>query len=41
LDGSVRSLFTAPSADSGSLNRSSPSFAPRPAVLSFPRSGPF
>jgi hypothetical protein len=41
LEGSVRSLFTAPSSDFGSQIRSSPSFTPRPAVLSFPQSGPF
>ena len=41
LEGSVRSLFTAPSSDVGSAIRSAPSFTPRPAVLSFPQSGPF
>ena len=41
LEGSVRSLFTAPSSDFGSQIRSTPSFTPRPAVLSFPQSGPF
>lgn len=41
LEGSVRSLFTAPSSDSGSSIRSSPVFTPRPAVLSFPKNGPF
>ncbi|MEY4692455.1 MAG: hypothetical protein RIT19_2780 [Verrucomicrobiota bacterium] len=41
LEGSVRSLFSAPSSDAGSAIRSSPAFNPRPAVLSFPRSGPF
>lgn len=41
FEGSVRSLFTAPTGDSSSAIRSSPSFTPRPAVLSFPQNGPF
>lgn len=41
LEGAARSLFSAPSGDASSAIRSSPSFTPRPAVLSFPRNGPF
>ncbi len=42
LEGSVKSLFSAPSgSDASSAIRSSPSFNPRPAVLSFPQQGPF
>jgi hypothetical protein len=41
FEGSVRSLFSAPPSDASSSIRSSPGFTPRPAVLSFPQSGPF
>jgi len=41
FEGSVRSMFSAPSSDASSSIRSSPGFTPRPAVLSFPQRGPF
>ena len=41
LEGSVRSLFNSSSGDSSPAIRSSSSFTPRPAVLSFPQNGPF
>jgi hypothetical protein len=42
FEGSVKSFFSAPAgSDAASAIRSSPSFTPRPAVLSFPQQGPF
>lgn len=41
LEGSVRSMFGSPAGDSSPSFRPSTPFTPRPAVLTFPKSGPF